>query len=391
MHTHREHYIRTTHSALDSETSHLGNVQSAVKRQRLFSTLLNNRNRRRTIRYSLLGVNLVLLGIVVAFVTMQTPATNKQQVAQSTLVNANEVTNPLDELSSADIAVNVAKVTKLPEATSVTNLADTVNAQLAVASANNTIIAKPQVIATGLKSRRDIKIYVVQRGDTLASIAAKFDISSDTIRNSNNLDGDGVRPGAKLVISPVNGIVYVVKAGDTIDGLASRYRANRAQLVTFNDLESGRLPVGQRIVIPDGRPPSAAGAIIVGTPGGSAAAGVPGTFTPSFGYNGYDFGYCTWWAATRRAQIGRPIPANLGNASTWKILAQRAGFAVGSVPQKGAVIWTPPRDYYGHVGFVEDVLPDGRVVISEMNVAGWNRVSRRTMSPGEAAGYGYIY
>src|SRR4029079_4055940 len=101
--------------------------------------------------------------------------------------------------------------------------------------------------------------------------------------------------------------------------------------------------------------------------------------------------YCTWWAATRRAQAGRPIPSNLGNASTWKILAQRAGRGVGNAPQAGAVIWTPPRDYYGHVGYVESVDADGTVHVSEMNVMGWGRVSSKTLSAAEAARYGYIY
>lgn len=345
---------------------------------------LSKRYRKRTVRYSLLVANFMLLAVAVLFVTRSTPANNKKAAAQSALIASQETVNPLDELSSTDIAVNIAKVTALPEATSVSNLADTMNAQLAVASASSTIVTKPQVIATGLKTRFDIQTYTVKKGDTLASIARQFDISSDTIRNSNGITGDSVRPGQKLIISPIDGIVYTVKSGDTVDGLAARYGANRDALIAFNDLESGRMPVGQRIVIPDGEPPTAVNLAIAPRAGAS-------NFVATYGYNGYDYGYCTWWAATRRSQIGRPIPSNLGNASTWKILAQRAGFAVGSTPARGAVIWTPPRDYYGHVGFVENVLPDGSVQISEMNVAGWARVSRRTLSPAEAARYGYIY
>jgi surface antigen len=105
----------------------------------------------------------------------------------------------------------------------------------------------------------------------------------------------------------------------------------------------------------------------------------------------YDYGYCTWYAASKRAAIGRPVPSNLGNASTWLSLARAAGLATGSTPQAGAVIWTPPRDYYGHVGFVDSVDPDGTTHVSEMNVAGWNRVSTKTLTAAQAANYGYIY
>ena len=73
------------------------------------------------------------------------------------------------------------------------------------------------------------------------------------------------------------------------------------------------------------------------------------------------------------------------------MLAQRSGLGVGNTPAAGAVIWTPPRDYYGHVGFVESVNPDGSVNISEMNTVGWGVVSYKTLSPEQAAGYSYIY
>lgn len=326
--------------------------------------------------------------MVVAFVTRQ-PNTQPAQNAigaPSSVVAA----NPLDQISSADIAVHIARVTNLEESASVTNKADTENAQLTIAATDDVIAAKPQVIATALKSRRDIQRYVVANGDSVSSIAAKFGVTSDTIRWSNGLNGDSVAVGKELIISPINGIVYKVAAGDTVESLAAKYRSQKDQIIAFNDTEIGGLPVGQYIVIPNGQPAATAGRPSVANI--SAGAGFAwGGNSPVYSANGYDYGYCTWYAANRRAQIGRPIPSNLGNASTWKVLAQRAGLGVGNVPQAGAVIWTPPRDYYGHVGFVEAVNPDGSVYITEMNVVGWGRVSSKTLSAAEAARYGYIY
>lgn len=350
--------------------------------------MFSKKNRGRTIRYSLLAGNAVLLLVVIAFVAQkpQTNNTSQANINVPVTETADEVVNPLDALSSADIAYNVARATYLPETSSVANKADTVNAQLTIAPSDNVVTAKPQVIATALKSRADIQNYTVQPGEDVAAIATKFGVTSDTIRWSNGLTGDAVAAGKSLVISPINGIVYKVAAGDTIDSILTKYQANREQVVSFNDVEAGNLPVGEYIVLPNGQPAARA----TGSPSLANVAGSGGFAWgggAQYGSNGYDYGYCTWYAKNRRPDL----PSNLGNASTWKVLAQRAGFSTGNVPRAGAVIWTPPRDYYGHVGYVESVNPDGSVNVSEMNVAGWGVVSRKTLSASQAAGYGYIY
>lgn len=350
--------------------------------------MFSQKNRKKTIRYGLLAGNAILLLVVIAFVAQKPQTSNTAQVNNSVAAadNSDEVTNPLDALSSADIAYNVAAAAYLPETSSVANKADTVNAQLTIAPSDNVVVAKPQVIATALKSRADIQNYTVQAGDNVSSIATKFGVTSDTIRWSNGLTGDNVDPGKVLVISPINGIAYKVAAGDTIDSIMAKYQADRDQVISFNDLENGNLPVGEYIVLPGAQPAARATArpslTNVATAGGFAWGN-----GAVYGGNGYDYGYCTWYVKNRRPDL----PNNLGNASTWKVLAQRAGFATGNVPRAGAVIWTPPRDYYGHVGYVESVNADGSVNVSEMNVVGWGVVSRKTLSAEQAAGYGYIY
>jgi surface antigen len=354
---------------------------------------LSKKSRRRVVRYSLLTANVILLAVVAGFVIQgrQVGGGHSSNQVAALGESTSSVANPLDQLSSADIAVHIARAANLDEAQAVTNKADTVNAQQAVSSADQSIVAKPQVVSDGLKSRKDIQNYTVVDGDTVPSVAAKFGITSDTVRWSNGLTGDSLTPGKQILISPVNGIIYQVKSGDTADSLATKYHSNVDLLIAINDAEIGGLPVGQNIIIPGGSPSTTtstrASVANIASSGGFAWGG----YAAIYGSNGYDYGYCTWWAATRRAQIGRPVPSNLGNASTWKVLAQRAGFGVGSAPAAGAVIWTPPRDYYGHVGFVESVDPDGTVHVSEMNVVGWGRVDNKTLSPEEAAGYSYIY
>jgi surface antigen len=353
------------------------NITQNTKLYKRMYRRLFRRSRKRIIRYGLLAANAVVLAVVVVFVA-RNPASSQTISKNSLASNASDqiATNPLDQLSSADIAVHVARLTNLYETNSVTNNADSLNAQLTTTSSNDAVVAKPQVVATAQKSIKDIQQYVTVPGDTIASIAAKFSVSSDSLRWSNAITGNTVSAGKQLWISPISdGIVYVVKAGDTPANLADKFRTSKEQIIEFNDAETSGLTVGMRIVIPGGRQPAATGY--------SVASFAWGGYTPVYGSNGYDYGWCTWYAAIRRAQIGRPVPSNLGNAYSWYRLAQRAGLPTGFAPAVGAVA---VNEGGNHVSVVEQVNGDGSFWVSEMNsrgqvsindptpAGGWNRI-----------------
>jgi surface antigen len=320
-------------------------------------------------------------------------------------VNSDEAVNPLDNLSSADVAVHVSKLASLEESTSVVNRADTITAQQAVTPADDQVIAKPQVISTDLKSKKDIRVYVTQPGDTVSSVANKFEVSSNTIRYSNDLSAEELTPGTKLLISPINGIVYRVKAGDTPESLATKFLVNKEQLVAFNDAElTGNFKTGELILIPDVYQPARTTSISYTSDSYSLSSVSGAGYQVSYGGNGYDYGWCTWHVAQRRIDIGRPIPNNLGNAITWLPLAQSAGLAIGSEPKAGAVAYHLDIGGWGHVGFVEKVNSDGSVWISDMNyqgqasmdvnsapAGGWGSVSYRLVQPNELGSLRFIY
>lgn len=313
---------------------------------------------------------------------------------------ANTVTNPLDQLSSADIASHVAHLTNLPETQSVDNHADTFNAQLTTTTtADEAVVAKPQIVSTAQKSQKDIISYTVIEGDTITIIAQKYGITSDSIRWSNGITGDKVTPGKKLTLPPagVSGIVYTVKAGDTADSLAQRYNANKDAIITFNDAEIKGIKAGEQILIPDGIMP------VVRATASYSSSFAWGGYTAVYSNNGYDYGWCTWWAAKRRADIGRPIPSNLGNAVSWASLAQRAGLPVDNSPSAGDVAWYGSIGGLGHVGFVERVNEDGSIWISDMNyfgvsqidgtasAGGWGRASYHVVQPSAFGTYKFIH
>ena len=357
---------------------------------RLRLRILSFFTNRKVIRFMLVGLNISILAAIGLFTvraSMTEPTLNHQSVAAAGIA-ADTANEPLDQLSSADIATDAARAAALPEAIAVKNQADSVAAEQAVAPADTTVVAKPQAVATKFASRRDIKNYVVQAGESVSTIAAKFNITSDSVIWSNGLRGNAVNAGTTLVIPPVNGLVYRVAGGDTVDSLATKYRANKDQIIAYNDIELTGLQVGEQILIPNGQQP----APVVSFFGG----------VPAFGYNGYDYGFCTYYAATRRAQLGRPVPANLGNANTWAARAAAFGMPTGATPAPGAVAMKH-SGAPGHVGIVEVVLDDGSFWMSEMNsygqrsmtdptpTGGWGRVDWKLVPASQVSTYTYIY
>lgn len=351
---------------------------------------------RRFLRYSLLALNVALLGGIVFFVLQSPPSGNSTQAASSTSTRAADTpSDPLDPLSTADIAVNLAHMTNLAETPAVTNQADSASTELAIPAAQATVIAKPQAVATELKSRKDISTYVVNPGDTIASIAAQFNVTSDSISWSNNLSGNAVAAGTKLIVPPVTGVVYTVKDGDTPDSLAQKFRASKDQIIAYNDAELSGISPGEQIIIPNGQ--------VVATTSRSSSYGSGGSFSAIYGFNGYDYGFCTWYVANRRTQLGRALPSNLGDAWTWDNNASSAGIPVDNVPEVGAAIVTNSTRRPGHVAFVEAVNDDGSVWISEMNsrgqrsmtddgaAGGWGKVDFKLIPASAARSYNYIH
>jgi surface antigen len=332
--------------------------------------------RRRVTRGALLASNAVILAVILAFVLLNPRATTPTSLTLNSAGSTpNAVANPLDQLSSANVALTIAAVDNLPEQTPISNQAESQAADLAIASTTESVANKPQVVTTALKSRADIQTYVTQSGDSVGSIATKFGVTSNSILWSNNLNTNNVAPNQSLVIPPVNGIVYTVKSGDTPDSLAKKFSANKDEIAAYNDAELSGLQPGERIIIPNGTQPATV-TTSYASPVRASASASPASFPwgsgPIYGSNGYDYGYCTWYVASRV-----PVPSNWGNASTWSYYAALSGWTVSSTPRVGAIAQTPyAAGGEGHVAIVEAVSPDGtQIKYSDMNgIAGWGRV-----------------
>jgi len=111
------------------------------------------------------------------------------------------------------------------------------------------------------KPRAEDLEYSVQDGDTLSVIADKFGVSMDTIRWSNSDKIKSVKTvlkaGDTLMIPPVTGVVHKVRSGETVYSIAKKYDISAQGIVDFpfnefsND-ETFALAVGQTLMVPDG-------------------------------------------------------------------------------------------------------------------------------------------
>ena len=94
--------------------------------------------------------------------------------------------------------------------------------------------------------------YVVQSGDSLYKIAREFNTTVDDIKRINGLTNDYLSVGQVLRIPTSNSttFTYVVKNGDSLYKIAQTYNTTVDELKRLNNLTSNSLVIGQQLVIP---------------------------------------------------------------------------------------------------------------------------------------------
>jgi len=98
-----------------------------------------------------------------------------------------------------------------------------------------------------------ISKYTVRKGDSLASIAKMYGVTTNTIVWANNVTAASIKEGQSLIILPVSGTLHTVVKGDTLKSIAKKYKGDIGEISQFNGLESDSvLALGDTIVIPDG-------------------------------------------------------------------------------------------------------------------------------------------
>lgn len=227
---------------------------------------------------------------------------------------------------------------------------------------------------------QQITVYTSQSGDTLGSIAKKFNLSIDTIKWANHLPNNDMKPGWQLKILPTDGVLYQATSNDTLPDIAKYFSCNIDTIISYNGLASAEdIEAGQWLILPGCSIPAPKPA-----PGKPSTPSVPQAHIPAGSSHLFPRGYCTWYVASKvKITFG-------GNAKAWLGNAKAAGYATGSTPAVHAVVVTNESRKYGHVALVERVTGSG-IVVSEMNYEGFNKVDTRLIPFNSGVIRGYIY
>ena len=113
-----------------------------------------------------------------------------------------------------------------------------------------------QQLLIPVQKTNETQTYIVKSGDTLYSIASKYGISVNTLKNYNNLTTNVLSIGQKLNIPATsekpssNYLDYVVKKGDSLYSIASKYNTSVSDIMKINNLNTSLLNIGMVLKIP---------------------------------------------------------------------------------------------------------------------------------------------
>ena len=96
------------------------------------------------------------------------------------------------------------------------------------------------------------KVYIVQKGDTLYSVAMANNTTVDELKKANNLTSNILSTGQLLKIPSalLPESTYIVKKGDSLYSIANKYNTTIDELKRINNLTSNILSIGQVLKLP---------------------------------------------------------------------------------------------------------------------------------------------
>jgi murein DD-endopeptidase MepM/ murein hydrolase activator NlpD len=131
-----------------------------------------------------------------------------------------------------------------------------------VAPLSPPVIFTPQILGTltgnfeeyQSQFKKGVAEYVVTEGDTMSSVAEKFNIDINTIAWANNISTKAtLKEGKKLVILPTSGVLHLVQKGETLGGIAMMYKVSSEKIEENNDIDDNKIFYGDLLVIPGGK------------------------------------------------------------------------------------------------------------------------------------------
>lgn len=95
-------------------------------------------------------------------------------------------------------------------------------------------------------------VYTVEEGDTIGTIAEKFNLKTTTLLAANGLpERELIHAGDQLTILPADGVLHTVKSGETVSSVSAHYDISAADIIVYNHLNNdAAITIGQKLIIP---------------------------------------------------------------------------------------------------------------------------------------------
>ncbi len=98
-------------------------------------------------------------------------------------------------------------------------------------------------------------VHSVEGGETIGSIAKQAFLKPETIAWVNGIGlNASLKPGQKLLLLPVDGVLHTVKRGQNLQSIADLYGVSAQIISKQNNVKGGYLLAGQELIIPGGKP-----------------------------------------------------------------------------------------------------------------------------------------
>ncbi|MBR6821445.1 MAG: LysM peptidoglycan-binding domain-containing protein [Bacilli bacterium] len=99
------------------------------------------------------------------------------------------------------------------------------------------MIREGKEIIVPIKKEKYFEYYTIEKGDNLYSIARRYNINPDLLAILNGLNSDDyIYPNQQILIPKSNYSYYVTKDGDTLDIVSKRFNISPKELIDNNDI-----------------------------------------------------------------------------------------------------------------------------------------------------------
>ena len=113
------------------------------------------------------------------------------------------------------------------------------------------VLKLPSDKASNVEKEENTISYTVQKGDSIYSIARKYSTTIDKIKDLNNLTSNVLSIGQVLLIPTNTNLetTYTVQRGDSLYSIAKKYDTTVDRLKQLNNLSSNLLSIGQILIV----------------------------------------------------------------------------------------------------------------------------------------------